>query len=67
MSSLNYVQDVTLAKDLIVNLAETITLFEHSLKAIIDFEMHQKMTSEFLVLLSDLHTFCVLWNQFIFL
>ena len=42
MSSLNYVQDVTLARDLIVNLAETITLFKHSPKAIIDFEIESK-------------------------
>ena len=42
MSSLNYVQDVTLARDLIVNLAETITLFKHSPKAIIDFEIGSK-------------------------
>ena len=42
MSSLNYVQDVTLSRALIVNLAETITLSAHSLKAIIDFEIARK-------------------------
>ena len=42
MSSLNYVQDVTLARDLIVNLAETITLSENSLRPIIDFEKASK-------------------------
>ena len=42
MSSLNYVQDVTLARDLIVNLAETITFSEDSLEAIIDFRIESK-------------------------